>query len=457
MEIESQNGRPYGHGTLPRMLSQWWRNPSAVVAAAIALVFIWGVSQIEYVPGSGLEIVTQQAVSGDGPHYLMIVNNLLFNHRLELGDEYAAVARGGLEAGARSRHGLPDHHTILVNRRTGHHTLWTYSFAGIEIRNPMPEFRAGPDVYEVPAHPVAFPAMLALALAPFHPALDQVESDVGLELVLIGWLGTLATYLMARRGGFSRRMGLAAAGLLLLASPWLAYSRDYFSETAIGLCLALAIWAWSDERPVVAALFAAGAAFIKPSFAVVGAGFVIESMRERSWRDALRMGIVLGVCALALGAFNYWLAGTPLISGSEAWWLAPDLGPLHDTLLDPAHGVLVFAPWAIFAVFAIARAFDRFDPESAMLRRMAWPMILYLFLLAITGFGPGYCYGPRYWVPFLPWLAVATVQAARVAGRKGRVICALLIALGVAIAIPGALQLPQMYSKPASAGWHLGD
>ncbi|HVA78787.1 MAG TPA: hypothetical protein VNF27_12870 [Candidatus Binataceae bacterium] len=460
MEIETRTGQTRTNRALARLaevLSPWWRNPSVMIAAGLALFLIWGVSRLEYVPGSGFQIVTQQAISGDSPHYLIIINSLLFKHRLELQDEYDAVTRGGLEAGALSRRGLPDHHTVIVNRRTGHHALWMYSFAGIVIRNPMAEFRPGPDIYEVPAHPIAFPALLAIALAPFHPALDNVESDVGLELVLIGWVGTLATYLMARRGGFGRGAALLAAGLLLLASPWLAYSRDYFSETTIGVFLALAIWAWSDDRPIAAALFAAGAAFVKPSFAVVGAGFLIDAMRERRWRDGFKMAAALGVCALALGAFNYWLAGTPLILGSEAWWLARDLEPLHDTLLDPAHGLLVFAPWAVFGVFAIAQAFDRFDPDSAMLRRMAWPMILNLILLAITGFGPGYCYGPRYWVPFLPWLAVATVQAVRVAGRRGRVACALLIALGMAIAIPGALQLPQMYSKPASAAWHWGD
>ena len=163
-----------------------------------------------------------------------------------------------------------------------------------------------------------------------------------------------------------------------------------------------AIWSWSYDRPVTAALFAAGAAIIKPSFAVIGAGFLIESIRERRLRDALKMAAVLSVFALALGAFNYWLAGTPLIAGSEAWPLATNLEPLHDTLLDSTHGVLVFAPWTIFAVFAIAHAFDRFDADSVMLRRMAWPMMLYLVLLAITGFGPGACYGPRYWVPFCP-------------------------------------------------------
>ncbi|MFZ1888144.1 MAG: hypothetical protein WAU33_08930 [Candidatus Binataceae bacterium] len=434
-----------------------WYDIGLLVLAGLALVFIWVITEIEFTPGYGFQIVPRQAYSGDGPHYLIIVNNLLFAHSLEVQGAYDRAVRGGLEAGARARRGLSDHHTILVNRRTGDHALWMYSIAGVVVRNPKEEFQRGPDVYEVPAHPIAFPALLAAVLVPFHPSLEEVEPAVGIVLVLIGWVGTLATYFMARRGGLSRGYALLAAGILLLASPWLAYCRDYFSETTIGLCLALTLWSWSDDRPLMAAVFAAGAAILKPSFAVIGAGFLIEAIRERRLRDGLKMAIVLGVCALALGSFNYWLAGTPLIAGSEAWPVANDLEPLHDTLLDPAHGVLVFAPWAIFAVFAIAHAFDRFDPDSAMLRRMAWPMMLYLFVLAITGFGPGYCYGPRYWIPFLPWLAVATVHALRAAGSRGRVACALLILLAMAIAIPGVLQLSRMYSMPPSAGWHWTD
>ncbi|MHB8381646.1 MAG: hypothetical protein ACYDC3_04805 [Candidatus Binataceae bacterium] len=425
--------------------------------AGLTLLFIWGVTEMDYTPGRGFQIVPRQAYSGDGPHYLVIVNSLLFAHTLELQGAYERAERGGLEAGRHGRGQLPDHHTILVNRRTGDHALWMYSIADVVVRNPRPEFQPGPDVYEVPAHPIAFPALMAAVLAPFRPSLGQVEPEVGIVLLLIGWIGTLVTYLVARRGGLNRGYALLAAVTLLLASPWLAYCRAYFSETSIGVFLVLAIWSWSDDRPVMAALFAAGAAFIKPTFAVVGAGFLIEAIRERRVRDAIRMSGVLGGCAVALGVFNYWLAGTPLIAGSEVWFLAGNLEPLNDTLLDPAHGVLVFAPWAIFGVFAIAQAFDHFDLHAEMLRRMAWPMILYLFVIALTGFGPGYCYGPRYWVPFLPWLAVATVQALRVVGRRGRIACAMLMLLGMAIAIPAVVQLPKMYSMPPSAGWHWSD
>lgn len=449
-----------GNQLAPRDLSScMWSDWGLAILAGLALLLIWGVTRVELAPGWNLKIVSPSAVSGDEPHYLMVVNSILFDHDLELQDAYERVRHGGLDAGRRWRRRLPDHHTILVNRRTGHHTLWMHSTTEVVvdrpfgIRVPLPEFAPSPDVYEVPAHPVAFPALLALVLAPFHPSINNVEPDVGFVLVLIAWAGTLATYVMARRGGFSRGPAILAAAVLLLASPWLPYCRPYYPETTIGLTLTLAIWAWSDDRPGLASFFAASAAILKPSFAVVGAGFLIEALRERRLRDTIRMAVILSICAVALCAFNYWLAGTPLISGTLSWRPAADLQQLHDTLLDPSHGLFIFAPWTIFAVFAIAHAFDQYDADSAMLRRMAMPLVLYVILLAITGFGPGFCYGPRYWVAFLPWLAVATMQAMRTANRKGRIACALLIGLAMAIAIPAALRLPQLYSMPASAAW----
>ena len=39
----------------------------------------------------------------------------------------------------------------------------------------------------------------------------------------------------------------------------------------------------------------------------------------------------------------------------------------------------------------------------------------------VTRFGSGFCYRPRYWVPFLPWLAIATICDAQ--GRSSCPFC----------------------------------
>jgi hypothetical protein len=129
------------------------------------------------------------------------------------------------------------------------------------------------------------------------------------------------------------------------------------------------------------------------------------------------------------------------------------LRQLVDTLVDPAEGLLLYAPWTIFGFLACARAFPSLSEDSRLARTMALPLFLFLIVLGSIGFGAGWCYGPRYWVAFLPWLALGTVEAMRRAGRYQRALCAVLVLFGVAIAIPGALRYPQLFHKPVLDAW----
>ena len=66
----------------------------------------------------------------------------------------------------------------------------------------------------------------------------------------------------------------------------------------------------------MAATAAAAAAIFKPPFAVIGGGFAIDRIERRRWRDVIQLLAVLGFWGIALMAFNYWLARTPVISGN---------------------------------------------------------------------------------------------------------------------------------------------
>jgi len=437
----------------PTDMSDLYRSLGVGAVFCLALLLILAVTHVEFVPGAGLRIVTPAAVLSDEPYYIMAINGLLYDHVFQLQEVYQRVAQGGWEAGLRFRGALFPHHTILVDLRTGQHGLWSHTkYARLSPRWAI-RLERMLGTYEVSAHPMAFPALMALLIAPFHPMIDHVEREVALLLALISWLGMLLTYLVARRSGMTRGWAMLSALLLVFASPWLAYSRSYFPESTIGLSLIVALWALAAERPMLAAFAAAVAGIFKPLFAVVGAGFIVDEIREARWPDALRMGLVLSLCGLGLVAFNYWLARTPLISGVQGWFWASDLHQLYDTFLEPADGILVFVPWTIIGFLGIASTFAFSCSDSILLRRMAVPIGLYLVVISSFGSGPGLCYGPRYWVAFLPWLAIATIQVMRRAGRVARVVCALLVLVAAAIAIPGALRYPQLFLQPPSAAW----
>ncbi len=419
---------------------------SGVVAVFMCLTLLgtWLVTRVEYLPGYGFYVVEPRAVNGDEPHYLVMINSLLFDHDLQLQTLYDDAERGGPEAGVTWRGVKLDRHTIVVNRITGHRAMATAK-DNVWYRNPEPEFAPSPDVYEIPAHPAGFPILMALAVAPMQPRAREVEPDVGFILMLIAWFGIVATYLVGRQVGMGRRWSMLAASILFAASPWLAYSRSYFADSTIGLALILGLWALLSDYPILAALAAGAAAVMKPVFALVGPGFLVEEVREKRWKDAIKIALVLGLPALEFFASNFWLHRRFLVLSVE---LSFQFRQFVDTFVDPIEGLLLYAPWTIFGFLACACAFLSLSADSRLARTMALPLYLYLIVLSLIGFGAGWSYGPRYWVAFLPWLALGTVEAMRRAGRYQRALCALLVLFGVAMAIPGALRYPQLFHKP---------
>ncbi len=402
-------------------------------------------------PSVGFSVVSPRAVNSDEPQYILVINSLLFDHDLEVQDDYERVALGGLQAGAAFPHTNLDHHSIRVNPHTGRHAF--ASLSAPDSAAPCDPAFASPDVYEVPSHPVAFPALMALILAPFHPALGEVEGEASVILAIISWLAAVVTFLAGRSLGMNRAKAMLAALLLMVASPWLPYARSFFPASTIGLALIVALWALIEERMILAGLAAGFTAILNPPFAVVGVGFVLDEMIAGHRRNALTLLIVLGSCAAALVTFNYWLAMTPLISGNGG--LLPfSIGRLYETFLAPEHGLFIFAPWTIVVFLAIPFAFGSAHPWSRALRAMVMPISLFTILMGCGA--PGLCYGPRYWIPFLPWFALAAIEVIGRARRPAVIAWGLVVLLSALIAIPGALRYAELFSQPPWAAWERG-
>ncbi len=409
----------------------------------------------------GLERTSPAVTSGDEPHYLLAVSSLLYDHDLQLQDDYRRVLAGGAQAGLGYRGNELDHHTILVDSRTGEHALWTRVYdwtTHVPCKQPCVPFRKltprlgpGPDVIEVPAHPPAWPLLLALLVGPFRPGPGDLERVSGNAVALLAWLALVATALTATRAGFSSREALCAALLAGIASPWLAYTRSYFAEIPIGLALSLALWALLARRPLLAGLGIVAAAAFKPPFGLTGAVWVVDLWLHGRRKEALQLGAVVLAGGAGIMGFNLWLAHMPIVSGTVGFEPGElGLGAIGVMLFDNAHGLLNFAPWALLALWVAARqcaTSSSGEPTPDWIRWISLGAAPYLVIVAATSTPDGgYCYGPRYWIPLIPWLALLAMQA-----RTARKALVCLAVLGATLAIPGALRYRHLFSASAIA------
>lgn len=401
----------------------------------LALVYV-AAAHVSWAPGSGFSLETPHTTAGDEPHYLIIVHALLYERSLDLGPAYTHVANGGIEAG-RVWQGKPiNRHVILVDPESGAAAIGVESdFQSGHVASLGKDLAL---VKQAPAHPPLFPAILAAVLAIVRPAPEHLETWVGWCVLAIAFATLPLVFALARRAGASVREAWAAVLLVGLASPWLPYARSYFCEPAIGLCLVLGLLALQAGHVRRAALAASCAMAMKPLFVLVPVSWIVERAWQRQWRQVRDITIVCGVCGIALIAANLAIASTPLISGAEGWYFARGLEGALALSVSPASGVLVFATWVVVPI-VLARG------ELARWALMAIGACMGLVALFGAAHG-GYAYGPRYWVPFLPWLAVLAVTGVR-DRSLARWLLAALAVLGAAMAIPGALQYHRLFSR----------
>ncbi|MGE5048118.1 MAG: hypothetical protein ACM3PC_06095, partial [Deltaproteobacteria bacterium] len=399
----------------------------------------------------GLHRVKPAVFSGDEPHYLLMVNSLIEDGDLQLGPDYERVRQGGAQAGLRFRYADLDHHTILVDPRSGRHELWQRIFnAGWHLASGgyarlQGGFESG--AVEVPAHPPAFAAALALLCMPFRKNPLRVEHVAIMAMALCSFLTLAVLFFAARRAGLSEREAAFAVALCGLASPHLAYAQSFFPDTFITLALALALWALAAGRPALVALAIFAATAIKPPFMLVGLAWAALFSWDGKRRDAgLLLATLLPGC-VALGVFNFWLARTPVISGSLGFVPADGLDTLRALFVGSKHGLFVWVPWTVAGTIWLLRS----PPDFPLLRALAWGAAPVVALTIAQVSDGGYCHGPRYLLPFLPWLALATVAAFRAAPRIARAAILALALAGMVIAVPGALRYRQVFDVPVAA------
>jgi hypothetical protein len=235
---------------------------------------------------------------------------------------------------------------------------------------------------------------------------------------------TLAAWVL--KLGFGRRTAVISAFILAFASPFWHFSvKGFYSEPYFTLALLVAAYALSSSRRGVACA-AAGLAFgaacatrlngviLFPAF-ILSIAFYVRAHKPSIMqfvRESVYFSAAFSVFALSIAAANYVRFGSPLKTGyhlafpsASAMLSTPMLWGLFKSLFSGEFGLVVFAPWVIFA-FIFFPWFAREHLPEALLSGTIFSIYL-LFFSKFSHLSGGWVAGPRYLIPTLPFLVVA--------------------------------------------------
>ncbi|MGH2379473.1 MAG: hypothetical protein ACRDGT_13515 [Candidatus Limnocylindria bacterium] len=266
---------------------------------------------------------------------------------------------------------------------------------------------------------LALPVLLPFALA------DPSATD-GTLLVRSGHLAaalieTLAALLL---WSVARRFTTARWALALILLYWLGTSvrtvatQALWQHAGVHLALAAALWLVLYERaPSMRRELAAGIALgfgvaIRQTTALSALAATRVPRLDAGWPTlALLAGVAVG--ALPLLLYQQLALGSAFESGyGPKPFDAPILSGLYALLLSPSRGLLVYEPWALAGLAALALAWRRTGHVAERLRTLSlsWLALLLLYASYPEWWG-GRVFGSRFLDDLAPLLVAALAWA----------------------------------------------
>ena len=327
------------------------------------------------------------------------------------------------------------------------------AYRGVDGRSYSP-FGIAQSIWNIPFYLAGRLAARAIARADTAAAVPKAVVTLGTipAVALLAWCAF--QLLLALNATPSRAADVAI--LLVFATPLWPYSGFGFNQPLAALLL------WSA---ILAALYArrGGARAGVLSGALIGlagltrhemflaAPFLFAFIAAREAGDGKRAagGARIGAAAFAAGLVPMaaaWCAYNWIRFGSafESGYLRDRVPGFATTFAGGAAGLLfssysslfVYCPLAVLSAFGLAALWRR-DRATALLF-LSLVGAFFVLYSSLANWMAGRSYGPRYLVPLLPAL-VLPLAWWRPAGRAARGLAAALVAVSIAVQLPGVL------------------
>jgi hypothetical protein len=257
--------------------------------------------------------------------------------------------------------------------------------------------------------------------------------------------------------GYSRRIALAVALVLGLATLIWPYGRSEFSEPLQALLLLGAFVALRRVRPTGAGhvallsglllgllvLAKAINLLVLPIFGLA----LLWRLRHAPRRAVVEQAMLFGIAALVgVGAFcllNLARTGSPLDFGYDEPFDVPLLLGLYGWTLSPGKGVLLYMPVLVAAAVAFPSFARRHGYEAAVIA--ATSALLVFFYARFWAWSGDWAWGTRFALPLLPLWILPIATAMSEWRLVGRALLAISVAASLAVQTLGVLVDPMSY------------
>ncbi len=346
----------------------------------------------------GLGVGWPRVLTGDEPHYLVMVNSLLSDGDLRLLNNYESAIHGESCATGRNHRGRWTDTRIRYFEGSRDITLDVFFVNG--SRRLGKEDVDLSKFNEVAIPPFGMPLVVSLFAWPFEGTC-AVESVAILVTIFITIIGLYCLFLLLSQY-VPEKVALLMTFLCAFATPLWFYARSFYPQAYIASIIMICLYLVVVRREIVIPAIILGVGYlIRYPFVLVIIPFWLYVFFRQPLKKLVFFTIPLIASELVLLSYNYAIFGT-IFAVSQRFAVGSPWPNVLNLIVHPTYGLLVFVPVFIFS-FDGFRIWFHQDKAAALL---GGGIVLVTFFFYALWVNQGGAFGTRYLLDIIPLLFV---------------------------------------------------